>query len=123
MGSFLNRFRCIKPHSGSPAKSSAPCACSEPCDNGPKKEKRKSCKLVIESDFECFFGDDEMMRMQMLQETQTGDDGYPLYRRRKPGDGGHVAPGREQNLECWRMLTTLELYPILHYFAESSKHT
>ncbi|GFR24591.1 hypothetical protein TNCT_109331 [Trichonephila clavata] len=31
---------------------------------------------------------------QMLQETQTGDDGYPLYRRRKPGDGGHVAPGR-----------------------------
>ncbi|GFS92697.1 ATP-dependent DNA helicase [Trichonephila clavipes] len=31
---------------------------------------------------------------QMLQETQTGDDGYPLYRYRKPGDGGHVAPGR-----------------------------
>ncbi|GFW09997.1 ATP-dependent DNA helicase [Trichonephila clavipes] len=30
----------------------------------------------------------------MLQETQTGDDGYPLYRRRKPGDGGHVAPCR-----------------------------
>ncbi|GFQ95331.1 helitron_like_N domain-containing protein [Trichonephila clavata] len=32
--------------------------------------------------------------MQRLQETQTGDDGYPLYRRRKPGDGGDVAPGR-----------------------------
>ncbi|GFW79935.1 helitron_like_N domain-containing protein [Trichonephila clavipes] len=31
---------------------------------------------------------------QMLQETQTGDDGYPLYRRRKPDDGGHVVPGR-----------------------------
>ncbi|GFW47088.1 ATP-dependent DNA helicase [Trichonephila clavipes] len=31
---------------------------------------------------------------QMLQETQTGDDGYPLYCRRKSGDGGHVAPGR-----------------------------
>jgi hypothetical protein len=23
-----------------------------------------------------------------LQETQTDHDGYPLYRRRKPGDGG-----------------------------------
>ncbi|GFQ97834.1 hypothetical protein TNCT_452471 [Trichonephila clavata] len=31
---------------------------------------------------------------QMLLETQTGDDGYPLYHRRKPGDGNHVAPGR-----------------------------
>ncbi|GFY59184.1 ATP-dependent DNA helicase [Trichonephila inaurata madagascariensis] len=31
---------------------------------------------------------------QMLKETQTEDDGYPLYRRQKPGDGGHVAPGR-----------------------------
>ncbi|GFV42404.1 ATP-dependent DNA helicase [Trichonephila clavipes] len=30
----------------------------------------------------------------MLQETQTGDDGYLLYRRQKPGDDGHVAPGR-----------------------------
>ncbi|GFY24073.1 hypothetical protein TNCV_1011261 [Trichonephila clavipes] len=25
---------------------------------------------------------------------ETEDDGYPLYRRRKLGDGGHVAPGR-----------------------------
>ncbi|GFV54584.1 ATP-dependent DNA helicase [Trichonephila clavipes] len=33
-------------------------------------------------------------RRQMLQEIQTGNDGYPLYRQRKPGDGGHVAPGR-----------------------------
>jgi Helitron helicase-like domain at N-terminus len=24
----------------------------------------------------------------LLQETQTGDDGYPLYKRRKPNDGG-----------------------------------
>ncbi|GFV64163.1 ATP-dependent DNA helicase [Trichonephila clavipes] len=31
---------------------------------------------------------------QMLQETQTGDDGYPLYRRRKQDDGGHVVAGR-----------------------------
>ncbi|GFW93647.1 uncharacterized protein TNCV_4541761 [Trichonephila clavipes] len=31
---------------------------------------------------------------QMLQETQTGDDGYLLYRLRKPDDGGHVVPGR-----------------------------
>ncbi|GFV94736.1 ATP-dependent DNA helicase [Trichonephila clavipes] len=31
---------------------------------------------------------------QMLQETQTGENGYPLYRHRKPGDGGHVAPDR-----------------------------
>ncbi|GFR14647.1 hypothetical protein TNCT_228801 [Trichonephila clavata] len=42
-----------------PAQSIAPCACSEPCDNEPKKEKRKSYKLVIESDFECFCGDEE----------------------------------------------------------------
>ncbi|GFT45391.1 ATP-dependent DNA helicase [Trichonephila clavipes] len=27
---------------------------------------------------------------QMLQETQTGDAGYPLYRHRKPDDGGRV---------------------------------
>ena len=26
-----------------------------------------------------------------INETQTGDDGYPLYRRRKPEDGGHSA--------------------------------
>ncbi|GFV68071.1 ATP-dependent DNA helicase [Trichonephila clavipes] len=31
---------------------------------------------------------------QMLQEEQTGDDGYPLCHRRKPGDGVHVTPGR-----------------------------
>jgi hypothetical protein len=24
-----------------------------------------------------------------LRQKTTGDDGYPLYRRRKPGDGGH----------------------------------
>lgn len=28
---------------------------------------------------------------KMIQETQTGGDGYPLYRRRKPDDGGHTA--------------------------------
>ena len=27
---------------------------------------------------------------QLLHETQTGHDGYPLYRRRKPEDGGHT---------------------------------
>jgi hypothetical protein len=27
---------------------------------------------------------------ELGQETITGDDGYPLYRRRKPGDGGHT---------------------------------
>ncbi|XP_073513990.1 uncharacterized protein [Phyllobates terribilis] len=26
-----------------------------------------------------------------VQETQTGQDGYPVYRRRKPGDGGFIA--------------------------------
>ena len=25
---------------------------------------------------------------QLLRDTETGDDGYPLYRRRKPEDGG-----------------------------------
>jgi hypothetical protein len=29
-----------------------------------------------------------------LQDTQTGDDGYPLYRRRKPDDGGFTATKR-----------------------------
>lgn len=28
---------------------------------------------------------------EFVQETQTGNDGYPLYRRRKPDDGGHTA--------------------------------
>lgn len=28
---------------------------------------------------------------QLLQETQTGNDGYPLYRRRKPDNGGFTA--------------------------------
>uniref|UniRef100_W5LVL5 ATP-dependent DNA helicase n=1 Tax=Lepisosteus oculatus TaxID=7918 RepID=W5LVL5_LEPOC len=28
---------------------------------------------------------------KFLQETQTHQDGYPLYKRRKPGDGGHEA--------------------------------
>lgn len=27
---------------------------------------------------------------EFVQETQTGNDGYPLYRRRKPEDGGHT---------------------------------
>lgn len=25
---------------------------------------------------------------ELIRETQTGGDGYPLYRRRKPEDGG-----------------------------------
>ncbi|KIH57822.1 hypothetical protein ANCDUO_11985, partial [Ancylostoma duodenale] len=28
---------------------------------------------------------------EFIQETQTGNDGYPLYRRRKPGEGGFAA--------------------------------
>ena len=28
---------------------------------------------------------------EFLKDTQTADDGYPLYRRRKPEDGGHTA--------------------------------
>jgi hypothetical protein len=28
---------------------------------------------------------------ELIQETQTGDDGYPLYQRRKLGDGGYTA--------------------------------
>jgi hypothetical protein len=28
---------------------------------------------------------------ELRQETLTGHDGYPLYRRRKPGDGGYAA--------------------------------
>jgi len=31
---------------------------------------------------------------QLLQETQTGNDGYPLYRRRGPNDGGFTATVR-----------------------------
>lgn len=27
---------------------------------------------------------------EMIQETQTGNDGYPQYRRRKPTDGGQT---------------------------------
>jgi hypothetical protein len=27
---------------------------------------------------------------ELRQETITGDNGYPLYRRRKPDDGGHT---------------------------------
>ncbi|GFU25609.1 helitron_like_N domain-containing protein [Trichonephila clavipes] len=38
---------------------------------------------------------------QMFQETHTGDDGYPLYHRRKPGDGGHVSPGRAPESGMW----------------------
>ena len=27
----------------------------------------------------------------LILETKTGEDGYPVYRRRKPGDGGFTA--------------------------------
>lgn len=27
---------------------------------------------------------------KIVRDTQTGDDGYPLYRRRSPSDGGHT---------------------------------
>lgn len=33
----------------------------------------------------------------LLQETQTGKDGYPLYKRRKPGDGGFTFKIRPHN--------------------------
>lgn len=36
---------------------------------------------------------------QMLQETQTGNDGYPLYRRRKPEDGGHTTTIEVNNVD------------------------
>lgn len=35
---------------------------------------------------------------QLLKETQTGGDGYPLYRRRKPVDGGHTAVIKIKNM-------------------------
>ncbi|GFS58435.1 hypothetical protein TNCV_2475491 [Trichonephila clavipes] len=61
---------------------------------------------------------------QMLQEIQTGDNGYHLYRRRKPGDGGHVAPGREPESGMLEDVDNSWFVPYsLHYFAESSKHT
>lgn len=36
---------------------------------------------------------------EMIRETQTGTDGYPLYRRRKPGDGGHRTIIKVKNFE------------------------
>ncbi|GFW55752.1 ATP-dependent DNA helicase [Trichonephila clavipes] len=50
----------------------------------------KNCKVPCIVDGKC----SKRFPRQMLQETHTGDDGYPLYRHRKPGDGGHVAPCR-----------------------------
>lgn len=35
----------------------------------------------------------------MIHETQTGGDGYPLYRRRKPDDGGHTTIIKINNTE------------------------
>ncbi|GFX47596.1 hypothetical protein TNCV_3016151 [Trichonephila clavipes] len=50
--------------------------------NQKKKKKRKSCKLVIESDFECFCGDDETMRMNALSSFATV---MPMRKRRSLG--------------------------------------
>lgn len=36
---------------------------------------------------------------QMIQETQTGNDGYPLYRRRKPENGGHTTTTKVNNVD------------------------
>lgn len=36
---------------------------------------------------------------EMHQETQTGGDGYPQYRRRKPDDGGHTATIKVNNVD------------------------
>ncbi|XP_063922978.1 uncharacterized protein LOC135137287 [Zophobas morio] len=36
---------------------------------------------------------------QLLQETQTGGDGYPLYRRRKPDDGGYTTTIKIKNVD------------------------
>lgn len=36
---------------------------------------------------------------EMITETQTGNDGYPLYRRRKPNDGGYKATLKVRNVE------------------------
>lgn len=35
---------------------------------------------------------------QMIMETQTGDDGYPSYRRRKPYDGGYKTQLKIRNI-------------------------
>jgi len=42
----------------------------------------------------------------LIRETQTGEDGYPLYRRRRPGDGGfttyiNIVMFKITGLECW----------------------
>lgn len=34
----------------------------------------------------------------MIMETQTGDDGYPSYRRRKPYDGGYKTQLKIRNI-------------------------
>ena len=36
---------------------------------------------------------------QMFQETQTGGDGYPLYRRRNPDVGGHATTIKIKNVD------------------------
>lgn len=35
----------------------------------------------------------------LIQETQTNDDGYPLYRRRNPVDGGHTTIIKMRNID------------------------
>jgi hypothetical protein len=35
----------------------------------------------------------------LIRETQTEEDGYPLYRRRRPGDGGFTTYINMQNRE------------------------
>ncbi|GFW14483.1 ATP-dependent DNA helicase [Trichonephila clavipes] len=61
----------------------------------------------------------------MLQETQTGDNGYSLYRCQKPGDGGHVSPGNPPESGMLEDVDKYLVVPysplLLHYFAESSK--
>jgi hypothetical protein len=42
---------------------------------------------------------------QFLEDTQTGHDGYPLYRRRKPQDGGHTAEKTIRSGNCNTTMT------------------
>jgi hypothetical protein len=50
----------------------------------------------------------------LRQETLTGHDSYPLYRRRKPGDGGYTVNLQlrinNQNRACSRVGTPKRLY-------------
>ena len=39
----------------------------------------------------CFTGNAQKYPRNLILETKTGEDGYPMYRRRKPGDGGFTA--------------------------------